>query len=168
MSDTSTHFRPGPLAIIGGLYMEFIILVFCGLVLAGTGKTKGPIYDVVGPDFLPTVVACMVAGLTLVQVVLQVVRQLRGDRGHVAAPLATGDIATGLVFGAATAAYVLVLALRVAPFYLSTMIFVTIATLLVARRFEWRDVAMGAVIGLLLGIFLQLIFTKVLVIDLPT
>lgn len=166
MSDANP--RPGAIAILAGLYMEFIILVFCGLVLAGTGKTKGPVYDVVGPDFLPTVVACMVAGLTLLQVVVQVARARRGTGDHVAAPLAAGDVATGLVFGVATAGYVLALALRIAPFWASTMVFVALATLLVARRLDWRDGALGVVIGLVLGIVLQLIFTKVLVIDLPT
>jgi len=157
-----------PLRILAGLYMEWIILAFCALVLSATGKTEGPVYDVVGPDFLPTTVAWIVAALTLVQVVRQVIQQRRLPVQDSVEPLEQADILTGLLFGVVTAAYVLVLAYRLAPFYLLTAVFITLATLLISRRFDWRDALTGIVLGVVLGIILQLIFTRVLVIDLPT
>ena len=155
-----------PIRILGSLYMEIAILAFCGAIVSATGQTRGPVFDVVGPDFLPTVVALLVAALTLVQVVMHVARRWRsqpGGRSEVAAALGSA-----LIFSAVTVAYVALLAFRMAPFFLLTAVFVMLTTLLLSPRFSWREAAMGLIIGLVLGVGLQYVFTQVLIIDLPT
>ena len=60
------------LAILAGIHVEIGILVFCGLVLMGTGRTEErPVFDVVGPDVLPAATAAIVAAMVLVQIVVQ-------------------------------------------------------------------------------------------------
>lgn len=151
----------------GVLYVEIAVLVFCGLILSETGQTRGPVFDAIGPDVLPTAVALMVAGLTLLQVVLQIARgsqPLPDADPRIMAP----ELLRGLVFAAVTIAYVALLASRLAPFWVATAVFVAAATLIMARPPNWRDAILGAVIGVILGAGLQFVFTTILVIDLPT
>lgn len=157
-----------PLKIIGGLYMEIAILLFCAAILLGTGRTKGPVFDVVGPDFLPTVVAYLVGALTLLQILVQVVKARRGEDEASVPAIGLNDVGFGFLFSATTGLYVATLNFRLVPYFLATAIFVTLATLMLTRRLSLRDAGTGAVIGLVLGIVLQYIFTHVLVIDLPT
>lgn len=151
----------------GGLYVELAILVFCGLILSETGQTKGPVFDAIGPDVLPTAVALIVAGLTLLQVVVQIARgghALPDADPRIMAP----ELLRGLIFAAVTIAYVVVLASRLVPFWLATAVFVAVTTLIMARPPNGRDAILGAVIGVILGAGLQFVFTTILVIDLPT
>jgi len=153
---------------LGGLHVELLILAFCGLILSGTGKTRGPVFDAIGPDVLPTAVALIVAGLTLVQAMHQILRGTGTSLPAASEPIAWGELLRGLAFGVATVAYVALLAWRLAPFWVATAAFVAMTTLIMANPRSWRDAAAGAGIGAGLGIFLQLVFTRVLVIDLPT
>lgn len=159
--------RPALGPLFGGLYVELCILVFCAAILSQTGQTKGPVFDVVGPDFLPTTVAWIVAVLTALQVVVHLVGWRRGQAP--AAP--TGETAAGwliaVVFGGLTVVYAGVLSNELAPFYLATAVYLLACTVLLARRLSWKDVAGGAVLGILMGVGLQLLFTRVFVIDLP-
>lgn len=153
--------------ILGGLYVEIAILVFCGAILSETGKTKGPVFDAVGPDFLPTAVSWIVAALTLLQVVVQIAGGWRSDAAP--EPLRFGrPVWTGLIFAAVTVAYVSLLAFHVMPYAFATAAFVTIATFMLSDRPGWRDLVLGATIGLALGFGLQYIFTHIVIIDLPT
>ena len=75
------------LHIISTLYIEFFILLICTLVISQTGKSTGPVFDVVGPDLIPLTVAYVVAALTLLQLVVEsrkmdfAGRQMNGDIG---------------------------------------------------------------------------------------
>lgn len=161
--------RPHPLRILAGLYVEFVIVIVCALIISETGRTRGPVFDVVGPDFLPTLVAGLVAALTLLQMAVQVTRQISGkDEGGISEPIAASDVVVGLVFAAVTTTFVTVLALRLVPFWVATAIFIIAATLLLSRTITRRDILLSVVIGVGLGVALQLIFTRVLIIDLPT
>lgn len=154
---------------LGGIHVEIAILVFCGLILSETGKTSGPVFDAIGPDVLPTVVAVIVAALTLLQIVQHIAREARGlTPTAAAAPILWPELARGLIFTALTVGYVALLTTRQVPFWAATAVFVAAATLIMARPPNWRDAGLGAVIGVVLGVGLQLVFTMVLVIDLPT
>lgn len=154
---------------LGGMYVEIAVLVFCGLILSETGQTRGPVFDAIGPDVLPTIVAVIVAALVLLQIVQQIARGARGLAAPTGdAPILWPELARGLVFAAVTVVYVVVLASRMVPFWAATAVFVAAATLIMARPPNWRDATLGAVIGVVLGVALQLVFTMVLVIDLPT
>ena len=155
--------------VLGGLHVEVGILVFCGLILSETGKTRGPVFDAIGPDVLPTAVALIVGALTLFQIVLQIVRGPQADAAAAAvAPIRWPELARGAAFAVLTVGYVALLASRNVPFWAATALFVTAATLIMARPPNWSNALAGAVIGVVLGVALQLIFTRVLVIDLPT
>lgn len=161
--------RPHPLRILAGLYVEFTIVIVCALIISEAGSTRGPVFDVVGPDFLPTVVAELVAALTLVQMAVQVARRFGGkDAEGAAAPIAASDAVVGLIFAAVTTVFVTVLALRLIPFWTATAVFVTATTLLLSRTITRRDMLLSVAVGIGLGVALQLIFTRVLIIDLPT
>ena len=153
--------------ILGGLYVEIAILVFCAAILSETGKTKGPVFDTVGPDFLPTAVSYMVGALTLLQIVIQVTGGWRSKAQP--QPFRMGrPVWTGLIFCAVTAVYVALLAHRVIPYAPATAVFIIFATLMLAERPTWRDAGLGAAIGLAMGFGSQYIFTTILGIDLPT
>lgn len=160
--------RPHPLRILASLYVEFTIIIVCALIISEAGQTRGPVFDVVGPDFLPTVVAGLVAALTLLQMGVQVARQVRGKESETSEPIAGSDAFVGLVFAAVTTVFVTTLALRLVPFWAATAVFVTVATLLLARTITRRDLVLSISIGIGLGVALQLIFTRILIIDLPT
>jgi uncharacterized BrkB/YihY/UPF0761 family membrane protein len=162
---SSSLFRGRILPIIAGLHVEIGILVFCGLVLLGVGRTQGPVFDTVGPDFLPSAVAILVAALVLVQVVRQVYRELRDTP----APLEIHRqtlIKTSL-FILVTILFVFLLSRGVLPLYLASSAFMTCTTVLLSQRPGWRDAVYGAVAGLALGALLQYVFTQILFIDLP-
>ncbi len=156
-------------ARIGGLYLEFVILAFCAAIFSQTGKSTGPEFDVVGSDFLPLMVAGCVAALT----VIQTVRQLLGDAGS-AMPAGAADQQAGLsgtmralIFCIATVIYVALLSHDVMAFWLATVIYILGATLLLSRPITRRDIVAGALVGLGIGVGLQLIFTKLRDNDLP-
>lgn len=153
------------LAILAGIHVEIGILVFCGLVIMGTGRTEGPVFDVVGPDVLPAATAAIVAGMVLVQIVVQVIRDLREAPPVVQVdPLA---LRNGVIFTVATLLFVTAVARGWLPFALATSAFMSLTTMLLSNSFRGRDAAFGAVIGLALGVVLQFTFTRILFIDLP-
>ena len=45
--ETQKLTAPSILAILAGLHVEIAILIFCAIILMGTGKTKGPVFDAV-------------------------------------------------------------------------------------------------------------------------
>ncbi|NRA21832.1 MAG: tripartite tricarboxylate transporter TctB family protein [Oceanospirillaceae bacterium] len=153
------------LHIISTLYIEFFILLICTLVISQTGKSTGPVFDVVGPDLIPLTVAYVVAALTLLQLVVEsrkmdfAGRQMNGDIGFRPIPC--------LLFCCLSGLYVLSLANAWAPFYLATFVFITLATLTITAGASKRDVVIGMLIGLGVGALLQFVFTQILVIDLP-
>jgi hypothetical protein len=153
--------------ILGGLHVEVAILVFCGLILSETGKTRGPVFDAIGPDVLPTIVAVIVSGLTLLQIVLQIARGPQAQDVD-DAPIHLPELLRGLVFAAVTIAYVALLASRMVPFWAATAVFAMVATLIMSRPPNLANAALGGGIGVVLGVVLQLVFTMILVIDLPT
>lgn len=171
MPDTPTSPRAaGSIpALIGGLYFEFCLLIFCAAILSQTGQTKGPVFDVVGPDFLPSSVAWIVALLVTIQIVVHILGWRKGAPDT--AVVSSTETATGRVlaaiFSALTVLYAVVLSNEFAPFYLATAIYLTVCTVLLSRRFNWRDLAVGAVVGLVMGVGLQWLFTNVFIIDLP-
>jgi hypothetical protein len=160
--------RPSIIRILASLYVELAILAFCILIISEAGRTRGPVFDVVGPDFLPTTVAGLVAALTLVQIVVHIASQLRRTYQATGEPISLVNAVVGLVFIAFTAVYVTVLSYRAAPFWLATTVFIIVLTLLLSREITWRDLALSLVIGLGMGLFLQFVFTRILIIDLPT
>ncbi|WDR06497.1 tripartite tricarboxylate transporter TctB family protein [Devosia rhodophyticola] len=120
-----------------------------------------------GPDFLPTVVAYVVGTLTLIQLIKQVAQAWRGE-STLAAPIDPKSALAAIGFGTVTICYFALLAYAILPFYISTTAFVIGATLIMARSIAWREVAVSAVTGIVLGVALQFVFTKVMIIDLPT
>lgn len=152
-------------AIIADLHVEIGILVFCGIIFMGTGRTTGPVFDVIGPDLLPTATAGIVAGLVLIHVVLQVIRSLREPLPTVR--IDPQSLRNAVIFTAATLLFVTAVAQGWLVFALATAVFMTVTTMLLSNRVHWRDAAFGAVIGLGLGIVLQYTFTQILFIDLP-
>ncbi len=158
------------LLVARGLYVELAILAVCGAIISETGKTSGPVFDVVGPDFIPLSVAYMIIGLTTLQIGM---RFLGGAGGPIfveqsRSRILKADYFWVLGFCVTTGLYVVVLSARVMPYYMATGLFVVATTVILARRVEWRDIWRGAVIGIVLGVVLQTIFTQILVIDLPT
>jgi len=151
---------------VKSLYVELGILVFCGIILSGTGKTKGPVFDTVGPDFLPTVVALLVAGLVLLEIAMELTSRSGGDQ-----PTSKPDpsaLRNTLIFCVATTAYLLLLAYQLTPLFLATCGYMACTTPLLAHRLNWRDALLGAIVGLILGGVLQYVFTQIVVIDLPS
>lgn len=169
MSDRSHNgSRPSILRVLASLYVELAILAFCILIISETGRTRGPVFDVVGPDFLPTTVATIVAALTLLQIIVQVAKHLRRAHEDSGEPISLANAVVGLVFIAFTAVYVTVLSYRLVPFWAATTGFIVVLTLLLSRAISWRDFALSLAIGLGMGVGLQFIFTRILIIDLPT
>lgn len=156
--------------LLGGTYLELLILAFCAAILSDTGKSSGPVFDVVGPDFLPSVVAGTVGVLTLMQLAWFILRWRNGEE-ETQAVLPAADVWAGRVlaglFCVLTAIYVVVLSREWSPFWLATAVYLTLATILLSRRLNWRDLLLGSAIGLVMGIGLQLVFTGLLIIDLP-
>lgn len=153
------------IAIVAGLHVEIGILVFCGVVFLGTGRTEGPVFDVIGPDVLPAATAGIVAALVLLQIAVQVAKALRDPPPAVRIdPLA---LRNGVIFTVATILFVTIVAQGWLPFALATSAFMTVTTMLLSNRIHWRDAVFGASIGLALGVVLQFVFTRVLFIDLP-
>ena len=167
MTDQGKAGRPDALRLMGELHVEIGILVFCAAIISETGKTKGPVFDTVGPDLLPTAVATMVAALTLLQVVVQIAQRGRGGDPLPGRAVDVAGWRNGAIFSVATLAYVALLAAQSVPFFLATSAFMAVATALLSQHGKWRDAAVGAGIGLGLGLFLQFSFTRVLIIDLP-
>ncbi|MCR9135137.1 MAG: tripartite tricarboxylate transporter TctB family protein [Alphaproteobacteria bacterium] len=153
------------LAIVAGLHVEIGILIFCGIVFLGTGRTEGPVFDVIGPDVLPAATAGIVALLVLLQVALQVVRTLRNPPPPVR--IDPEVVRNGVIFTVATILFVTIVAQGWLPFALATSAFMTVTTMLLSNRIHWRDAVFGASIGLALGVVLQFVFTRILFIDLP-
>lgn len=153
------------LAIVAGLHVEISILIFCGIIFMGTGRTKGPVFDVIGPDLLPTVTAAIVATFVLLQVVIQVIANLKVPPPPV--QIDPQSLRNGVIFTVATVLFVVAVAQGWLPFALATSAFMTVNTMLLSNRIHWRDAAFGAAIGLGLGIVLQYTFTQILFIDLP-
>lgn len=151
---------------LASLFVEFGILCFCAIILSGTGKTEGPVFDTVGPDLFPTALALIVGGLTFVQIAVELLG--KGDPAALPGRPDWQMMRSTLIFFAATAIYVFLLAQRLAPLYLATCAFMACTTALLSHRPDWRDVALGAAIGLGLGGVLQFVFTRILVIDLPS
>lgn len=150
---------------IAGLHVEIGILIFCGVILLGVGRTRGPVFDAVGPDFLPKAVAILVMLLVLVQIAVQLFQELR----HPSAALKVDPrmLAKTSAFIAATAAFVFLLARGLLPLYLASSVFMAFTTVLLSHRPGWRDAIYGVVAGLVLGAVLQYVFTQILYIDLP-
>ncbi|WP_306119070.1 MULTISPECIES: tripartite tricarboxylate transporter TctB family protein [unclassified Roseitalea] len=165
MPEQPSPTRPTALKLLGELHVEIGIVVFCAAIISETGKTKGPVFDTVGPDLLPTAVATIVAALTALQIVVHVARRRwEPDSGP---GVDTVGLRNGAIFALATLGYVAALASRQIPFFVATCAFMAVATALLSQHNRWRDAALGAAIGLGLGLFLQFIFTQVLIIDLP-
>lgn len=155
--------------LLGGMYVEVSILILCGLILSETGKTRGPVFDAIGPDVLPAAVAAIVAALTLLQIVRQIVYGAHAHPDATAdAPIHLPELLRGLVFATLTVVYVTALASRLVPFWAATAVFAALATIIMTRPMNWRDAVLGACIGTALGVSLQIVFTMILVIDLPT
>lgn len=153
------------LTLFASLHVEIALLVFCGLIFFGTGRTDGPVFDVVGPDLLPTATAGVVATLVVLQAVVQIVRAVRIPLPPLRInPLALRNLS---VFAPVCALFVVAVAQGWLPFALATSAFMTLNTVLLSGRLHWRDAAIGAASGLALGIVLQFTFTRILFIDLP-
>ena len=151
-------------AILAGLHVEICILIFCAIILMGIGQTEGPVFDVVGPDFLPSAVATIVGFLVLLQIGFQTMHNLR----HPPPPLKVdfNVVRKTALFSITTAVFVAALAYHILPLYLASSAFVASATVLLSQRPSWRDVLFGVLSGLVLGVILQFVFTQILYIDL--
>ncbi len=165
MTEPSRSTASRALALVVSLHVEIFLLIFCGIIFLGTGRTSGPVFDVVGPDLLPTVTAGIVAALTVLQIGAEVLRARRTPPPPIRIdPLVLRNLA---LFGAATTLFVVAVARGWLPFALATCVFITFNTMLLSNRLNARDAAIGAASGLALGIVLQFMFTRVLFIDLP-
>src|SRR5690606_14048489 len=138
MSDTPSSSAPHRSAslLFGGLYFEICVLIFCAAILGQTGKTTGPVFDVVGPDFLPTAVAWIVGSLTVCQILVHLVGWRRGrpDLGqHSPTETATGRLVAA-AFGLVTIVYAAALSNELLPFYAATAAYLLVSTMLLARR----------------------------------
>ena len=153
------------LSLAAALHVELAILAFCVLIFLGAGSTAGPVFDVIGPEMLPTATSVLVGALVLVQIAVQVLRARTDPPPPVwIDPVALRNLA---VFSLATILFVLIVAQGWLPFALATCAFMTVTTMLLSNRLDRRDAAIGAASGLALGIVLQVTFTHVLFIDLP-
>lgn len=148
------------------LYVEISILLFCALIVSATGSTQGPVFDTVGPDFFPTALALIVAALTAIQIAVVIAG--REDPDALPGKPDGAMLRNAAIFIVVTIVYVVVLAQRAAPLFLATGVFMAFTTPLLSHRAGWRDAALGAVIGLILGSVLQFVFTQILVIDLSS
>ena len=165
MTERATTATGRLLALFASLHVEIAILIFCIVIYLGTGTTKGPVFDVVGPELLPISMSLLVGALVLIQIIVQIVRARRTPLPAVRIdPLALRNL---MIFAAATIVFVFVVAQGWLPFALATCVFMTVTTMMLSNRIHWRDAAIGAVSGLALGIVLQVTFTYVLYIDLP-
>lgn len=153
------------LALVASLHVEIAILIFCIVIYLGTGTTKGPVFDVIGPELLPISMSLLVGTMVLIQIIVQVVRARRIPLPAIRIdPLALRNL---VVFATATILFVLFVSRGWLPFALATCAFMTVTTVMLSNRIHWRDAVIGAVSGLALGIVLQVTFTYVLYIDLP-
>jgi len=156
--------RASALRWLGQIHVELGILLFCIVIIAGTGRTEGPVFDTIGPDFFPTALAVIVGALTLLQIILSIAGRDRGDPSPGSPDRAM--LRNSVIFFAATGLYVLVLSQRWAPLFLATSGFMACTMPLIAHRLNWRDAGLGAVIGLGLGLVLEIVFTRIVIIDL--
>ena len=163
MSDTRSPFVRA-LRGLARLYVEISILLFCALIVSATGSTQGPVFDTVGPDFFPTALALIVGALTAIQIAMVVAG--REDPDALPGKPDATMLRNAAIFMVVTIAYVMVLSQRMAPLFLATSVFMAFTTPLLSHRASWRDGAVGAVIGLILGGVLQFVFTQIVVIDL--
>jgi len=153
------------LALAAALHVEIAILIFCVVIFLGAGTTRGPVFDVIGPEMLPMATSVLVGGLTLIQIVAYTLRARHDPPPAIRIdPVALRNLA---VFAVATILFVLIVANGWLPFALATSAFMTVTTMLLSNRLAWRDAAIGATSGLALGIVLQVTFTYILYIDLP-
>ena len=123
-------------------------------------------FETVGPDFLPTVVALLVAGLVLLQVAVELMSRSGEEQ-----PQSRTDPAAlrnTIIFCVVTTTYLLLLAYQLAPLYLATCGYMACTTPLLAHKLNWRDAMLGAIVGLVLGGVLQYVFTQIVIIDLPS
>lgn len=152
-------------ALIASLHVEIAILAFCVLIYLGAGSTRGPVFDVIGPEMLPTATSVLVGALVLLQIGVQVRRAWHDPVAPVELdPVILRNLA---VFTASTILFVVSVAQGWVPFAVATCGFITVTTMLLSNRIDKRDAAIGAASGLALGIVLQVTFTYVLFVDLP-
>ena len=165
MTERSSKPKGNLFALIASLHIEIAILAFCVVIYLGAGSTRGPVFDVIGPEILPTTTSVLVGALVILQIVLQV-RRARSDPP---APVRLDPVILRnlAVFTASTILFVLTVAQGWLPFALATCGFITVTTMLLSNRIDKRDAIIGAVSGLVLGIVLQVMFTYVLFVDLP-
>lgn len=122
-------------------------------------------YEPLGPGFLPLLISGLIALLAGGASIVSLRRgalsaRLRWSRANL------NQLGRQTVFGVAVIAYVLALQSGVLPFWIITTVLVFGLSLLLGGM-KARVAAGGLAFALVLGIGLQLIFTRLFVIDLP-
>lgn len=155
--------------LIFGLAMLAIAIV----VWLEAGELPPSPYDPLGPGAFPKALSGALALLSIVVIGRVAVRKEIG-RSETSLVFGVGDdtrvplrkyfLALGL--GLATALYAALLTLTSANFLLVTIAYITVLGIALSRRTR-GDVAKALVVGMALGIALDALFTKVLLITLP-
>lgn len=139
----------------------FTAIIAAGLY-AGASVLPPPTFDPLGSAAVPKAVAVVLAGLALL-VLMPYVRQRRQSGATGQASLQGAANGAGIVLLALL--YTGVLDFRIVPFWLATLLFIPAAGAII--RPERSVLIVNLIIGLILGVGGQWIFTKFFYMDLP-
>lgn len=148
-----------------GLWVEMIIAATCLAVVVEGAQMPDSKYDIVGAARLPMTVAIAILLLIVFRAVAEY-RSAGTEQGESQGDFVWPVIPTAFV--ATIFAYVALLAYEVLPFFALTGVFTMVVVQLIAHRLSWRLSGVSLAIGLAFGYGVQVIFTKFLVLDLPT
>jgi hypothetical protein len=156
------------LLIAGRSKAELVILLVCWGFFTQTGLSTARVFDVVGPELIPKVIIGLIAALVFLQIFLDILRN-----GTVVSTVEEEGVSVStrvaaFLFIAVTISYLLLLALSPLPYFLSTALFFAGASLTIVGQINVKELAYAVGVGLLIGGFLQFLFTQIFVIDLPT
>lgn len=155
--------------IVDLFILEIAIIFVSYAVLSEVGKSKGPVFDAIGPDALPQAMAIIVLVLALAQLIIIFVTQIRNSVVETSGfdPEKLVNAGYAVAFCALTAIYVYSLQSGFAPFFVLTVAYLVLGTVIMSQSATRQSIMIGAISGLVLGVGLQFIFTQILNVDLP-
>ena len=160
------HSIKSTIRLLNFLVVEFSILLFCVGIFLQVGETKGPVFDSIGPDIIPQSLALLVILLVLTQIFSSLPEFFSIHFQKARADFVPQNIKGFLLFITATVIFVLTLRFWFVPLVFLTPLYVFVATLIFAFKFERRIIVGGCIVGTVLGILQYIVFTNFIYVDL--
>ena len=158
--------RKSIIRLVSSLGVEFTILFLCVGIFLQVGKTKGPVFDSIGPDVIPQSLAIVVILLVLTQMFSSVSGFFSSGFQKAEADFVPPNVKGFIFFILATMIFVLTLRFWVAPLVFLTPLYIVVATLIFAYEFERRIIVGGCIVGVVLGLLQYIVFTNFIHVDL--